>query len=483
MASPPETLPSFLRWEDVPSLVGSIRTRSLVARPGTVDECRDVLAFCRERGLTVCPRGSGRSYGDMALNDRQVLLDVGRMNRILEFDEAARLIRVEAGTRLVDIFAHVHHKRLTLAASPTESHSSVSGALCANVNGKDGWRLGSFGDQVVRLALMTVDGRVHEVDRAHELFDGIVGGLGLLGVVLDVTLRLESVPSPYVETRVLPAADVDELLATLAEAEADSDLVVGWVDAYARGRKLGRSVVHAARWAPSDESEEELQATIRDGIERLDRHRRFGLALHGAFGPLLSLMLQAQRPFLRLFNGLYYLKSKLLGGTGRELFMKFSFEASFTVPPAYLVCGRHGYTIQVTFPRTRAREAIVELLGICQSSPCPPVTTVLRAHRADAHWISFSEDGYSLNFEIHPKRRHVKRAREVVDRLIDAVARYGGKVHLAKDQVLRPEQFRRLYPGHERLLAAKGRLDPDGLIATDLARRVGLVPPGGPRRG
>ena len=405
MPPAPASLPSFVTWEDVPSLVASIRTRSLVARPQTAEACREVLAWCRSEGLTLCPRGSGRSYGDMALNDREVLLDVSHMNRILDFDPAARQIRVEAGTRLIDIFARVHAQGLTLAASPTESHSSVSGAVCANVNGKDGWRLGSFGAQVVRLSFLTADGTLHEVDRSHAYFDGIVGGLGLLGIVLDVTLKLEPVPSPYVETSVLAAANVDALLTHLAEAEASADLVVAWVDVYARGKAAGRSVVHAARWVASEEGEAALQATIDKGIRRLERHRRFGLALHAAFGPLLALMLQAQRPFLRLFNWLYFQKSRL-GGTHTELFMKFSFEASFTVPPAHLVCGPRGYTIQVTFPRSRAREALVELLAICRESPCPPVTTVLRVHRADEHWISFSEDGYSLNVEIHPKRRH-----------------------------------------------------------------------------
>ena len=155
-----------------------------------------MLAWCRQNGLTLCPRGSGRSYGDMALSDGQVLLDVSGMSRILEFDEGARTIRVEPGTRLIDIFAHVHHKGLTLAASPTESHSSVSGAICANVNGKDGWRLGSFGDQVVRLTLLTADGELHEVDREHEFFDGVVGGLGLVGIVVEATLRTRADPLP-----------------------------------------------------------------------------------------------------------------------------------------------------------------------------------------------------------------------------------------------------------------------------------------------
>jgi decaprenylphospho-beta-D-ribofuranose 2-oxidase len=159
-----------------------------------------------------------------------------------------------------------------------------------------------------------------------------------------------------------------------------------------------------------------------------------------------------------------------------ELFLRFSFEASFTVPPAHLVCGPRGYTVQLTFPRTDAREALDELLTICQSSPCPPVTTILRAHKKDDCLISFSEDGYSLNFEFHPKKRHEAANREAVDRLIDATARRGGKVHLAKDQVLRPEQFYRVFPRYRELLAIKRRLDPQGLFTSDLARRVGIDP-------
>jgi decaprenylphospho-beta-D-ribofuranose 2-oxidase len=467
-----------MEWQEVRSLVGSIHTRSLVARPTTIDQCRETLAFCRQHELTLCPRGAGRSYGDEALNHEHVLLDMGAMNRILEFDEEAAQVTVEAGTRLIDIYQLVHYRLLTLPASPTESHSSVAGAICANVNGKDAWRQGSFADQVVRLNLLTADGETIEIDRSHELFNAVVSGIGLLGIVVEATLQLKPIPSPYVEIDRTPAPDVDALLVTMSEVEKSYDLVVVWVDAYANGSRTGRSVIHAARWIEDDATEPERRQFLEKGYKRLDSHRRLGLALHEAFGPLLSLALYAQRPMLNLFNRLYYAMNRFAARTGRssntELFLQFSFEASFTVPPAHLVCGPRGYTVQLTFPREGAREAIVELLGICQSSPCPPVTTILRAHKADDGLLSFSEDGYSLNFEFHPKKRHEAASREAVDRLIEATIKRGGKIHLAKDQVLTPEQFARVYPRYRELLAIKERLDPEGIFTSDLARRVGI---------
>jgi len=473
-----QQLPGFMQWEDMYSLVGSMRTRSLVARPTTLEQCRETLNYCRQQGMTVCARGAGRGYGDLAMNDGQALIDMKLMNRIIEFDEERGQIRVEAGVRLIDIYQQVHHRLLTLAASPTESHSSVAGAICANVNGKDAWRHGSFARQVVSLTLLQANGETLTIDRSHKLFNAVVGGIGLLGVIIDATLQLQPIKSPFVRINRIPAANVDALLETMASVEESHDAAVVWIDVHARGDKIGRSVVHAAHWIEHDDTEAERREYLDAGYERLERHRRFGLALHETFGPILSFMLQAQRPMMYVFNRLYYSMGRILYRLGKssnsELFLRFSFEASFTVPPAHLVCGPRGYTVQLTFPRTSAREAIVELLEICQSSPCPPITTILRAHERDDCLLSFSEDGYSLNFEFHPKKRHEVASRAAVDRLIDTTARRGGKIHLAKDQVLTPEQFHRVYPRYRELIAIKRELDPDCLFTSDLARRVGI---------
>jgi decaprenylphospho-beta-D-ribofuranose 2-oxidase len=473
-----EALPATMQWQSVPALVGNTRTESLVANVATEDQCREVLAFCRRNDMTLCLRGSGHSYGDLALNDGQVLLNTTGMDRILEFDEAGGTLRVQGGVKIIDIYRHVHARGYALPASPTESIITVAGAVAANVNGKDAWRVGNFCDQVMSIELMTAAGErrtVHPTrDRDH--FLAVVGGMGLLGIVLEVTLRLRRVPSPFLEIARRPVPNVDALLTAMQQVEADSDFAVVWVDTCARGHKLGRSVIHATRWVERPATAQQRQAEVTAGLQRLARRRRQALALFHAFGFLFALLLEGQRITVRFFNGLYYAFSRLRCRLGtadnQEMFLRYNFDTSFTVPPVAVVCGAQGFTIQVSFPREQARRAIVDLIAICQASPCPPVTTILRIHQRDDHLISFCEDGYSLNFEFHPKRRHRQAMRRCVDDLFACVAEWGGKVHLAKDMVLTRSQFRALFPNGDRFIEIKRELDPEGLFASDLYRRL-----------
>ncbi|MDH5501341.1 MAG: FAD-binding oxidoreductase, partial [Gammaproteobacteria bacterium] len=392
-----EKLPSFMEWQEVAAFVGSKRTESIVARPASETECREVVEYCRTRKMTICPRGSARSYGDAILNDRNVLLDLSRMNRILDFNPDTSRVRVEAGTRIVDIFAAFHARGLTLPASPTDSTISVGGAMGANVNGKDSWRVGNFGDQVVSIRLMTATGEIRELDREREreLFLAVIGGMGLLGVVTELTLQLQPVPSPYLSIDILPAPDLDSLIRQLDDLKERADFIVVWIDCYAKGKSLGRSVIHATRWADIDSDEETRQQDVQRGVQLLATQKKRALAFYRLARPFINFGLHVQQLPFRVFNRFYYwLCSRSNSKQNVELFLEHNFDKSYVVPPPDILCGPQGFTIQISIPYENGRAAMSELLRLCRDLPCPPATTILRLHRKDDHLVSFSENGY-----------------------------------------------------------------------------------------
>jgi FAD/FMN-containing dehydrogenase len=467
-----------IKWSKVSAFVGSTVTHSMVAFPENEAQCREIVEYCREKGLSICPRGSGRSYGDAILNDDNVLVDMSRMNRILDFDQHKGTVTVQAGARIVDIFAAYHHLGFTVPASPTDSTISVGGALAANVNGKESWRVGNFGDQVLSIRLMTASGEIRNLNRdvGRDLFHAVIGGMGMLGLVLEVTLQLKRVPSPYLAVSVVPASGLDELILKLGELKETSDFIVVWIDGYARGEKLGRSVIHATRWVESNADAATLKKDVMRGVEMLATQKQKAMAFYNVTRPLINLGFHFQQlPFL-LFNKFYFwLSSRGKAGEWSdegELFLEHNFDKSYVVPPPDILCGPNGFTVQISIPHDRGREGMAEMLELCRSLPCPPVTTILRLHRKDDHLISFSEDGYSLNVEFHPKKRHRQKVERFLKDLMDCGIRYGSKVHLPKDHVLSRRQFQAMFPNYRRFLELKATVDPNNLFQSDMYRRL-----------
>ncbi|MFY8052819.1 MAG: FAD-binding oxidoreductase, partial [Armatimonadaceae bacterium] len=68
-----------------------------VYRPSTVEGILELLQFARESRSRIVLRGAGRSYGDASLGAEQIILDISRLNRILEWNPVSGRIVCEAG--------------------------------------------------------------------------------------------------------------------------------------------------------------------------------------------------------------------------------------------------------------------------------------------------------------------------------------------------------------------------------------------------
>jgi decaprenylphospho-beta-D-ribofuranose 2-oxidase len=479
-------LPDFMAWEDTRPLVGTRPSRSLVAYGDCAERIRETLAFCRDHGLTICLRGSGHSYGDLVQNDGQVVLDTTRMNRLLGFDEVQGRLRVEPGVRVVDVYRIAHPLLFNLPAAPSEGTITIAGAIANNVNGKDGWKAGHFVDRVIDLVLITADGTRMRVDREAEpdLFRVVVGGMGLFGIIVEATIQLEKVPSPLVEITRINTPDMDRLLEAMEEVKRSSDFAIAWLDVYAGKTHTGRGVVHAARWLPWTGPPEQVGEEVAQALDELERRRIQAQVFHGVLQYILTALLHLQRITVRGFNLAYYvycgLRSRLFPRKEVEPFVQYNFFPNFKIPPASMLCGPWGFTVQILIPEPQAHAGMSELLELCRHFPCPAVTVVLRLHRDDEQTLSFSGDGYSLNFEFHLKKRHRAPMADCLEQLMACAAHYGAKVYLAKDMTLKREQFMRLYPDAEReqFMRMKRRWDPEGRFASDLYRRLLARSPG-----
>src|SRR5690606_18637394 len=101
---------------------------------------------------------------------------------------------------------------------PGTRQVTVGGAIAADVHGKNHHRVGSWCESVLAFTLATPTRGVITVtpETEPELFWATAGGLGLTGVVVDATFRLERIESSYLSVDVDRTPDLDATLELMA---------------------------------------------------------------------------------------------------------------------------------------------------------------------------------------------------------------------------------------------------------------------------
>jgi|SRR5579859_3008192 len=428
-----------------------------------------VLAGARAQGLSVIPHGAGHSYTDAALNTGGVVIDVRPMRRILAWDPAAGVMRVEAGATLRDVVQIAAPDGWWPAASPSTPEATLGGCAAMNVTGRNAWKCDPFGAAILALELVLPSGEACTLTRERDapLLGAFVGSLGLLGVITALTLQLQPIPSTSVHLRRRSAGSLAEVLELLAEEAAQSDFMEAWLDGLATGRELGRGIVTSARLsaagqaAPAPWPAPDRPGRLAQGLVRLA----------GRLGrPALG-------PGVRLANRFSYWRDTQRSGnpTGqtRGLF-------AYTYWPAAAAAGYHALfpdgvqTFQAFVPCWPAREIFEHVLGYSQQQGCWPIWCIIKQHRRDPFLLSYQVDGFSLEL-VYPRRAGWAPALEPTLRhMIDTVIEAGGRFYLAKDQLLTQAQYRQSVGAAavDSFLELKRRFDPDRLLQSDLYQRV-----------
>lgn len=458
-----------MRWESVQAFAGTSRTKSLVVYPHSIEECRAVIAHAKKEKRTVCPRGSGYTYGDMILNHGHLILNTSRMRRVIEWDPESGRMVVEPGVRFSDVFGLGLLTNWTLGACPGGMAVTIGGALSNNVHGKDSWKCGNFGDQVVECKLLLADGSIRTVrrDQDKEFFGAIAGGMGLLGVLTEITLQLRKVPSAYVEVTTIPSRHISQTVELLEGSRSKSDFSVAWVDAFARGPSLGRGFVTYARWLEGGRraTKEELAASLRMPT------RIFDILPAKPTWRML-------RPFfnpwgIKMVNRAMYQATRMQGRTSSTLlFTDYNFMHN-KIPEMNQVYAPQGFLeFEPLLPRKDGTRHLTELLGLCQRSHGQSLLCAVKMHSADDYPLSFSGDGYSIGIDIQLRGRREQEVHAIAKDIFGYTRACGGKIYLAKDERLTPELFRQMYPRTNEFLQIKRRLDPDSIFSSDMFRRL-----------
>lgn len=455
----------------------SLRSPAYVFQPGEAEEIGQAFKLAKQRGLTVTLRGAGRSYNDAALNGGGIVLDLRRMNRILEWDPASGVVRTEPGVTLEQLWQKVLPDGWWPPVVSGTMFTTLGGCLGMNIHGKNNFRMGTIGEHVVEFTTLLPTGATLTCSpkKNGDLFRASIGGMGLLGVFTSITLQMKKMASGLLKVHAFPVHNLDEQLKALLDGAPEHDYIVGWLDATAGGKGLGRGQIHAADTlqegdAPAGCDGPNAKKTMQVEYQTLPS-TMFGVfpksIIHYFMAPFMV------NPGVWAVNTAKYIMG-LREGQYNQSHAAFHFLLDY-VPDWELAYGRNGLIQYQSFlPKESALEAWTEMLKLSHRRGLPSYLGVTKRHRPDNFLLSHAVDGYSLALDFKVTNGNRSKLAQMLQDFDRIALEAGGRFYFAKNSETTAETAVR-FLGEEavaKFRSLKKRCDPHHLLESDLYRRV-----------
>ena len=435
-------------------------TTATVLRTADLDVIAEAVRTAGPRG--VIARGLGRSYGDPAQNAGGLVVDMTALDRIHEIDVDGATATVDAGVSLDKLLRAVVPHGLWVPVLPGTRQVTVGGAIGSDIHGGNHHTQGTFTRHVLSMDLLLADGSIRTLTPdgpERELFLATTAGMGLTGIVLRATIRLDRVETSYFIADIEQATGFDDMLEKLQTNDENYTYSKTWFDSVTKGEHMGRGFLLRGSSAKLSD----LPPELRKDPLKFDAPQL--ATFPDVFPPGMLNTLTA-----KALNEFYYRKAKTKSGVVQNITQFYHLLDLFAEwNRAY---GPHGflqYQFVVPFDRTDLLRSSME--AIVDSGHISALNVLKRFGEANDAPLSFPTAGWTLAVDL-PVRKGLG---ELCDLLDEMVLDAGGRLYLAKDSRTTADRFARMYPELPAWRKVRDAVDPERKFVSDQARRLSLV--------
>ncbi len=395
-------------WGNYPSLLCNFQ------KPNNAE------SFLVKKQDSLIARGQGRSYGDSSFS-RNLTLGTQNLTSLKSFDEEKGIIISQSGLTVDKLLPIIVPKGWFLPASPGTKFVSIGGMVASDVHGKNHHKEGSFGNHVIELKILLSNDEILicNKDLNSDLFWATIGGMGLTGIILEVTFKLKKINSYKMKVDTLRANNLKEAMSIFEKGD-HMTYSVAWIDCLASGRNLGRSLIFSA-----EHYDEELNK-----IKFLSK-KLFDLPI---FLPRFFL----NRFFVKTFNFLYFLFNVHFKKTIIDCDSYFyPLDNILNWNKLY---GKKGFMqYQCYIPKKNSYVALKEILKEVSKSKSASFLAVLKLFGPkNSGILSFPDEGFTLAMDFQNR----KETFDLLNILDEIVIKNNGRLYLSKDSRLSSKNFR-----------------------------------------
>jgi FAD-linked oxidoreductase len=414
-------------------------TPAAIERPRSRAELVELVDQAANRAQTIRVAGAGHSFTDIACTDG-LMLQLDRLNRIIDVDRDSGLVKVEGGIGLRDMNERLHQHGRAMENLGDIDKQSAAGAVSTATHGT-GSRFRNISSQIEAIEIITGNGELVEIDGSDsDALNAARVGLGALGVIATITFR--TAPA-FTIRRVDSPLALEETLGRLDELADGSDHFEFYVFPHTKVALTRRSERTGDPPRPRGRMREYAQEIVLENY-------------------VISLISRLGRRSPKRIPALTRFVARRIGSSEK-------IDRSYRV---FASQRRVRFTeMEYAIPRENGEEAIRRVLEVAERPELQvgfPVEVRFVAGD-DAH-LSTAHGRDTCYIAVHMFRG---MAWEEYFRAVEAImADYDGRPHWGKRHLQSAETLARLYPRWADFQRVRARLDRDGRFRNDYTDRV-----------
>ena len=356
--------------------------------------------------------GNQRSYGDVCLN-KDLMVSMANFNQIKYFDEKKGIIEVESGMLLRNLLPIIIKKGWFIPVTPGTKHVSFGGMIANNVHGKNTHK-NRIGYYVKEIKLLGLNKKILKCSkkRNKKAFSLTIGGFGLTGIILTVSLQLKKISSPYLDQKITEFNTYKEFY-TVSKNVGNYEYSVFWIDNFSKYKFQGLSYLAK-------------HSNIKKNNLSFFNDNQIGL-----ISLLISKLISKSYFFLRIFNIIYRNYKKYFY---HEL---CNFNEIF-YPQDYFIdwnklYGKIGFfQIQFIIPENKFEKLLDEISAFLKKAKTFSTFVVVKRFNEKGKYLNYSGNGYSISFDFK-----INNDFKIIKFFFNSlVNKYNLKVNFSKDLIV-----------------------------------------------
>ena len=425
--------------------------------PKNINDLKKILNFSKKSNFKVIPVGNRLSWYDTIQNSKNILLDFKKYKKKFKLLKNNTLVLTPNFT-VNEVTKKLGRHGLSLISVPGALQVSIGGCIGNDVHGKDSFRYGNFCENLIYIKIITPDSKIITVTKNEtDLFRSICGGLGLIGVIVEIKLKLKRVYEFY-KKETIKCENYEKLIENIYKNNGNYENIFGWMDLYSKKKNLGRGVIFKLKKSNKAKKDNFILPKIFQNIIDKINTQIFSLAIK------LNLV--------KFINFIYYnflIKNKLESVDKKKFLYPLD---DLKLDIKKLIYPNNFCEIQIIIEKKDLPEKMINFIQYTQKINLKGFLAGIKIHKKNNNYLSFAGNGLSLNINHIFNTKNKSQILHKMKMLHDYCIKNEFKIYLGKDFFINRKEILKIYKNSKKFFKTKNKIDPENLLVSDFYRRL-----------